>query len=505
VSAQPKTGGILRYPIPTAPAGFDSHVRPTAGPVFSSAVFSQLVKFDPTKRDMAPQNIIGDLVEKWEFSVDGKTLTFSLRQNVKWHDGNPFSADDVVYSIEKMMDSKRSTINGNFPAYDRVEKVDANTVKLHLKQPSPGLLMQLASVYSVIEPKHLAGVDSKTGAFLVGTGPFMFKNYVSGVSGELVKNPNYFIKGYPYLDGISINIMTDRSAQMDALITGRLDILCPYGGLFSQEHLERIQNMKKDAVIEVARPPQATFFWLNTQVEQLKDARVRKAIGLMIDQKALVMAGYGSEAWLVPDRAIFSTTYGLANQEINKLFGWDKPWDTRVAEAKKLLADAGYASGFKLVLLTSKIAEYERIYTLLADTLKKNLNIDCEIVSIETSQAWARRDSGQFGVWIQEIIASTGDPDEVLPYFGTNKPANYIKYSNPKVDELFAQQTVTMNTDQRVQMTQQIERAILTDMPIVTLRGSIMRVAWAPYVKGFVLPNAGYGPHITMERVWLDK
>jgi len=498
-------GGIIRYPIPNAPGGFDLHSRPTAGAAFSTPIFSQLVKFNPDKRDMSPDNIIGDLAEKWEISADGKQVTFFLRKNVKWHDGKPFSADDVVYSLQKMVDPKRSTIGGMFPSFNQAEAINTDAVRVTLKQPTPAFLMQLCSVYSIIEPKHLAGTDPKTSAFLVGTGPFKFKSYTAGVSGELVRNPDYFIKGYPYLDGIAIYIMGDRSAQMDALVSGRLDILCPYGGIYSEEHLQRVQSQMKTAVIEVARPPQTSFFMLNTTNEYLKDARVRKAIALLVDQKSLVIAGYGSENWLVPNRYIFSTTFGLPDAEIAKAFGWDQSWENRVIAAKKLMSDAGYASGFKLQLVNSKIAEYERVYTVLADVLKRNLNIECELVLRETAEAWSLRDKGQYSIWLQEIIASTGDPDDIWPSLGTGKLANYTKYSNPTVDQLFTQESTTIDIAKRKSLTQEIEKTVLGDVPLIPLRGSIMRVAWAPYVKGFVLLNAGYGPQLSFERVWLDK
>jgi ABC-type oligopeptide transport system substrate-binding subunit len=106
---------------------------------------------------------------------------------------------------------------------------------------------------------------------------------------------------------------------------------------------------------------------------------------------------------------------------------------------------------------------------------------------------------------MQEIIASTGDPDDVMSYFGTGKLNNYIKYSNAEVDKLLDQQTVTNDLKARIAMTQQIERTILSDYVVIPARGSIYRTAWAPYVKGFVLPNAGYGGQLVYDRVWFDK
>lgn len=501
----PKTGGILHYPINGSPAGYDVHLKPSYAPYITTPIFSQLLRFDPDRRDLAPGNIIGDLAETWNVSTDGKTITFNLRKNVKWHDGVAFTADDVVYSLQKLADPKRSLMASNIPAFSSAEAVDANTVKVTLKQASAGFLMQLCTVYAPIQSQHLAAADPKTTAFLVGTGPFMIKDVTSGVGANLVKNPNYFLAGKPYLDGLSIYVMTDRAATMTAFVGGRIDMVTPTGGIFALENLQQVQKGAPNAIIEKGAPPQVTFLWLNLKNQYLKDVRVRQALGMLMDQKSFAMAGYGSDQFTVPDRAIFSTTYGLTNAQIHTLCGWDGTWDARVAAAKKLMADAGYASGFKIVILVQNVPEYVKCYQYLSDIWKTNLNIESEIRVKDAAAANADKIAGNFDIWQQEMLAATGDPDDVVAYFKTGGTSNPIGYSNPEVDKLFIQQTSVLDINQRKQMTQQIETLILKDMPVVPARGSMTFVAFAPYVKGFVTPNAGYGGQLQFDRVWLNK
>ncbi|GAF98490.1 unnamed protein product, partial [marine sediment metagenome] len=225
--------------------------------------------------------------------------------------------------------------------------------------------MKLASAYAVIEPKHLADIDWKSPDFMVGTGPFMLESFKSGVEVKMVKNPDYFKKDkegnqLPFLDGIEMTVMMDRSAEMDAFITKKFDTTSTFAGIVNQEQLERVQAQAPDTVMGDRYPAQGGTLWLNSDYEPLKDIRVRKAMALLIDQKQLRIAGSGDEAWGRTDFAFFYGDYGLSRTEIYQEMGWNKSWDERVAEAQNLMAEAGYADGFKLELLTSTMPEGQR-------------------------------------------------------------------------------------------------------------------------------------------------
>ncbi|MFA5317608.1 MAG: ABC transporter substrate-binding protein, partial [Dehalococcoidales bacterium] len=153
--SMPIYGGVMRvgYYIPRT---FDGHQYAGYGPCAQLPVFNQLVMFDINYKECVPETIVGDLAESWEWSEDGKAITFKLHQGVKWHDGVPFTSNDVIYSLDKMNDVNRSVITDWFPAYESTEKIDDYTVKVHLKYPSASFMTALAQGESQIQALHLA-------------------------------------------------------------------------------------------------------------------------------------------------------------------------------------------------------------------------------------------------------------------------------------------------------------------------------------------------------------
>jgi peptide/nickel transport system substrate-binding protein len=224
-SAEPKgpvRGGNLRLAMVSDAPSFDSHTS-TSGRVLihAAAVFNGLVRTNPLKEQVTVENIIPDLAQSWKISPDGKTYTFSLRKGVKFHDGKPFTAKDVKYSIDKYRDPKRSAFASYVAPIEGVEIVDDYTVKVLLKHPYPELLLFLCPPYASIYPEHLKDVDKRTTKFLIGTGPFKFKSHVPGKIYTYEKNQDYFIKGLPYLDEYTVYIL-GFEAMVDAFIGGNL-------------------------------------------------------------------------------------------------------------------------------------------------------------------------------------------------------------------------------------------------------------------------------------------
>jgi len=222
-------------------------------PFVTIPIFNNLVRYNPKSNDPSVNNVVGDLAKKWDISADGKVYTFTLEQGVKWHDGQAFDAEDVVYSLTKIKDIKRSNLVANFPTVTTIEKTDAYTVKVTLSAPTPNFLTSLADGYAAIEPEHLSTVSASTTKFLVGTGPFMFNNYTSGVSFEFKKNPNYFRKDtsgnpLPYLDGMQYFIMADINSWASAFISEQTDMTTPAMGLNNEEMYKQITTMSQKPI-----------------------------------------------------------------------------------------------------------------------------------------------------------------------------------------------------------------------------------------------------------------
>jgi ABC-type transport system substrate-binding protein len=509
-AVQPKYGGVLKYPILVQPAGFDTHRKFSFVPFVGLTVFSNLLAFDSNKRELDPRNIVGDLAEKWEVSPDGNIWTFYLRKGVKWHDGSAFTADDVVYSFEKMLDPKRSSVVASFPTLQKTERMDDFTVKMTLSQPSPSFMVQLCSAYCSIQARKTANLDPAKTEFLMGTGPFKFKSMTSGVTIEMVRNPDFFKKdaggkALPYLDGVTLYVMPDKNAQLSAFIAGRLDMMTPGPAVNNQENLLRFKEQSpKDTVFTWYQPRYGMALFLNHNFEPFKNPKVRRAIMLVADRDMMTTMAYGGTDWGTGDHAWFSPVYGLPTKEVNQLMGLDRPYADRVAEAKKLLAEAGFANGFSVKLMSAKAMEFQRRLVWIADQLRP-LNITAEVLQPDQPELLKLRQSGDYGIYDADTQAMFADPDELKGLFYTGNSANFMKYSNPTLDKLWDEQSKTMDIEKRRAICQQIERTLLTDAVAIPHPWYVYGNVWFPYVKGFTLQEAVYAAAVSMERVWFDK
>lgn len=505
--AEPKHGGVLEYWNRTDPPGFDLHRWTSHTPFFAHPVFNTLVRFDATKKGFLTENIIGDLAERWEVSPDGKTYTFFLHQNVTWHDGQPFTAADVAYSFEKMLDPKRSVIAGRFPGFGELEIVDDYTVKVHMKAPQASFLPILAQGYAVMQPKHKAGTNGKSVDFLkVGTGPFMFKESVAGVSYTYVRNPNYFKPGLPYLDGLKIYIIRDRPAQRAAFVAHRVNMTNPSIGMPTEsiynQHRRRVPNGK----YSIQDFQMVRLLWFNLKEDKpWNDVRVRRAINLALDREQLVIAGVGNKAWgriggVLPP----GNPYALPADEMATIQWWDRPYEERLTEARRLMKEAGYENGFKVRLVARTIGLYKRILSQAAD-LMRNINIDVALDLPETARAMEMREKGDFDMYFEVMYANIGDPDEIRGYHITGGPENWTGYSNPKLDELFTKQSQAATLAERQTYTHEIERILAKDAPVIPTFFIRYGVGQHPEVQNWIPPDTPYTTHLQMEQVWLDK
>ena len=311
----------MRYFQTVDPAGYDLHLRPSWGAMPVAPIFNNLIQFNPEYQETSAANLIGDLAESWEVSADGMTYTFKLRQGVTWHDGEAFNADDVIYSIEKMM-VLPSRILGYFPTYQSVEKVDAYTVKIHTDEASAGFLLQLAGPYAVIQAEHLKGTDNKNTDFVVGTGPYMFSKYEAAKEWQMVKNPNYFKKDkdgnqLPYLDGVTIYIGS--GVSIDALIAGRIDMLQPAMSTPFAALLVRLKAGAPDAVYVPTVPGFGYLYFFNFNFEPFKDVRVRRAFALVMNVEDQITAFTGDIELGVPGLYLFGQDWTIGTEEIAEL------------------------------------------------------------------------------------------------------------------------------------------------------------------------------------------
>jgi peptide/nickel transport system substrate-binding protein len=507
-TSMPIYGGELRtgYWIPRT---FDAHQKAGYGPTATLPVFNQLVMFNINYKEVVTETIVGDLAETWETSTDGLAITFKLRQGVKWHDGVPFTADDVIYSLDKMTDVNRSAISDWFPAYNRIEKVDDLTVKVHLKYASASFMMALAQGESQIQSLHLAGTDDQSAAFMVGTGPFILTEFLSQVHLKFKRNPDYFKKDQygnqlPYLDGIDyFHIPLARVDEM--LVSRRLDLIGVMQGAANVDTYEFLKNGAPELSWQKRERYNGNVIFINTSRKPLDDIRVRRAIGLMLDESELIIGAAGDIMFGLLDTGILHPAFGLPKEEVIKIMGWDKPFDERVAEAQKLMAEAGYPDGFKLEMMTTSSRVGGGATAVLAEALRKHLKIDASLVSqLGTIGTQKRIDEGDYGTYM--VTLDVMDPVQLTNYFGTERPYNYSKYSNPKLDEILERLDGILDPDQRRDAVWEIERILLTDLPALpTGHFPPTYMPYYPWVKNLRWNYISYSNISRFEDIWLDE
>ena len=229
---------------------------------YATPVFNGLVMVDPSQEEVSVEKIVPSLAERWTVSPDGKTYTFYLRKGVKFHDGKPLTAKDVKYSLEFFADPKMAALAPMVEMMERVEIIDDYTVKVSLSYPNVAFILYLSFPYCVMLPAHLANVNPKSTDFLIGTGPFKFKSRIPGKVWTYERNPDYFLKGLPYLDGVEVYPML-RETAVDAFCAGRLSMSGSIRyGIDQQSSLDKIRKRLPGAIIKAEvgrRDPRSVF------------------------------------------------------------------------------------------------------------------------------------------------------------------------------------------------------------------------------------------------------
>ncbi|MBI2908794.1 MAG: ABC transporter substrate-binding protein [Chloroflexi bacterium] len=495
---QPRYGGVLAIAASVDPPSFDIHQETSISALEPTvSAYDGLVQYD-----LRTGEIVGDLAEKWEMSADGLTYTFTLRKDVKFHDGKPFSSEDVRYNLARQKDPPRnirSARKEQFASVDKIEAPDANTVRIIMKQPYVAFMPQFATDGFVIYPKHVVEAKGDMKTTVLGTGPFKFKSYAPGVSVEFVKNPDYFMKGLPYLDGLTHYIIKDGATRFSAFRTGRVKLTGHFAQLTpSEAAITKAEN----PTLSIWRYPalQGPWYVFNGSRAPFNDVRVRQAAGMALDrQTAIKVLGEGEAklgTFLPPG------PWGLPEQDILKLPGYRQK-DVDRAEAKKLLAEAGFPNGFKMTLTVRAVRLDQKAGEFLKDQLA-SVGIDATIEVAETAVYNQRTASGNFELGVQQVTFRINDPDELSRKFLTGADQNYGKWSSRRFDDLFAEQSRALDPAKRKALTRELDDILLKEWPsIFPYWGDSIIGSW-PEVKNFAAPP-GFYSSLRNTDLWLAK
>ena len=512
VTAQaPKSGGSLSVMLrEDLPQGFAIHESSTYSTSFPALpCFNNLVFFDPAKPTESMETIVGDLAERWSWQDNYKNLVFFLRKDVKWHDGKPFTSKDVKFTFDMLRETSdapaKLRINPRKDWYANIEHIEAAdpyTVVFRLKRPQPALLMMLASGYSPVYAAHIPPAQYRTSC--IGTGPFKLKEWRRGEFVEYVKNPDYFVKGRPYLDGLKYVVIVERGTRTAALQAGQLDTACP--GETSKTTMDQLKKAVPQMVFHTVAQDVTDNIIMNVKKAPFDNPKVRLAVSYAIDRRGLIQASHQGGAIL--GAAMLPRPFGVwgvSDKDLLTMPGYGKA-DEMKARAKKLLAEAGISADkpLKVEMGTRAIAIYIDMASYVINELKQ-VGIDATLKQVETAQWHPMATRGDYQIGANLTGLGTDDPDaNFYENYACGSPRNYSQYCNEEVMKMFDRQSQELDPKKRLEQVIAIQKRLEQDAPRPILAQRLDYFAHWPHVKGLVPHNNVYN-FSRFQDVWRDK
>jgi peptide/nickel transport system substrate-binding protein len=505
-----KQGGILRIyhrdNLPSASIHEEatiSTVQPFMG------VFNNLVVYDQQKAINSPETIVPDLAESWAWDGTATKLTFKLRQGVKWHDGKPFTAKDVQCTWNKLTGKDPDDFRKNPRAiwWQNLKEVTLNgdyEVTFNLNRPQPSFLSLFASGYTPVYPCHVSTKDMRTNP--VGTGPFKFVELRRGESVKFVRNPDYFKKGKPHLDGIEWKVIENRSTRVLAFVAGEFDMT--FASDITFPLLKDIKSQAPKAVCEMTPSYVSINLIINPKNPPFSDPKIRKAMALVLNRKDFIdILSEGKDDISGVMLPLPEGRWGMPKEALEALPGYSKDVEKRRAEARQIMESLGYseAKPLKVKVATRNIAVYRDPAVILIDQLKK-IHIDGELDVIDTSIWHAKITRGEYAVGLNLTGVGVDDPDvNLYENYSCNSERNITQYCNKEVDALIDKQSQEPDVDKRKQIVWEIEKRLAEDLARPIINYQRLGTCWQPHVKGFVMHQNSIYNDWRYEDVWLDK
>ena len=414
--------------------------------IYVHLMFNGLTRID---RDLT---VKPDLAESWSASDDLKTWTFKLRTDVKFHHGRTLDSEDVVFTMKRILDAATgSRARANISMVTNVEAVDPSTVKFTLNIPYAGFQDIFGERQMRILPKDKIDTISTAP---IGTGPFKFKSWSPGDRMELEKNADYFEKGLPKLDAVSLRIIPEPAARLAALESGAVDILWS----LPNEAAEKFKNSSTIRVDSVA-----TASWdgiiLNNERPPFNDLRVRQALALTIDKEALVeLALFGQGA---PTHSPIPPSHPYFNKSIGF-----KPPD--IEKAKKLMAEAGLAGGVDVPLQVPQERDGRvRLGVAVRDMAKAaGIRISVERVPFASYTANV---AGKAQMYVDGYFARPTIDTALYPFYHSSGSWNrqLWLYKNPRIDELLDTARKTNEEAKRAELFGEFQKIVDETVPSI--------------------------------------
>jgi len=456
----------------------------TLDPIASSdnaSIWTELLIYDQLVRPSADgTKLEPGLAEKWSVSPDGLKYTFTLR-DAKFANGEPVTADDVVFSLQRAAGDKSDWARF-FKPVTKYTVIDSKTIELGLDKPFTPMLNNLAMFSASILPKK--ELEAKGDDFFkqpFGSGPFMVKAWNKGQDIELLRNPNYWQKGKPAVGEADIEIINDDNARVLKLRAGEIDAIV--GIPFNQ-----VAQLQSDPSLHVGVAPvfRIELVQLNTTKKPFDDPRVRQALNYAVDKDALVKGVLRGNGTVAVSSLPVMAYHNDALQ----------PYPHDPAKAKALLAEAGYPNGFSATLLVpAGDVTYRQVASALQSDFKK-AGVDVQIQTIEGSSQYSTTKAGNFEMSLSYATSDTIDPDQLIGFTAINPEranAFHTQWKDDRVNALYETERTTLDGPDRAAQFKEMEQRVHDGAPFVFLYHQGVPYASRKNVEGFaVLPTSNY-------------
>lgn len=506
-----KQGGILKSYVWDTPPSASIHEEATISTVFPfMPVFNNLVLFDQTKKEANLDTIVPDLGKSWAWDAAKTTLTFQLEQGVKWHDGKPFTAKDVKCTfdlVSGLVQSEDFRKNPRKIWYHNVKEIATkgdHEVSFVLKAPQPSFIALLASGYTPVYPCHVAQKEMRTNP--IGTGPFKVAEIKRSDSIKLARNPDYWKKGKPYLDGIEYRVISNRSTRLLAFIAGEVELT--FVSDVTVAGLKDVEAKAPKAVCQFVPSNNTINMIVNSAAPPFDNAKVRRAMALALDRGAfntILAEGKSSiGAVMLPGP---EGVWSMPPEELAKLPGYSPDRAKDLAEARKIMEELGYSAAkpLKVKVATRNIPLYRDPSVIFIDQMKA-IYIEGELENVDTPLWHAKVTRKDYSVGLNTTGVGVDDPDvNLVENYTCASERNYTGYCNKDVDNLIFAQSRETDPAKRKQILWEAERKIVEDVARPIILHNRAATCWHPHVRGVTSHVNSLYNSWRMENAWLDK
>jgi len=463
---KPRTGGELVFAVGGTPPSFDGHRETTFAMLHPLAPhYSTLLRFDPQNYP----KIIGDVAEdKWTISKDGLTYTFKIRKGIKFHDGGDLTSKDVKATYDKIIFPSEGVASARQAAYGVVKSVEAPdpyTVVFQLKQLSASFIANLASPWNFIYKADLLAKDPRWyEKNVMGTGPFVFVEHVPGSHWIGKKNPNYYLKDRPYLDGFKAVFVRDTAPRVAAVRSGQA--LIEFRG-FNPAALEDVKkSLGNQAVVQESPWICNLTVVFNNEKKFFNDARVRRALSLALDRWGASKA-LSKISLMKYVGGVFrpGSQFATPEAELTKLAGFGKNIEASRKESRRLLKEAGVPDGFSFTLKNRNVEEPYKATGIYVIDQWRQVGLNVNHVMQEEGPYLNDLRQGNYDAGIDFACDFMDEPDLQLQKFlsASKSPLNYGRYNDNTLDELYDRQSRMTTLADRLKILRSFEKRVLDE------------------------------------------